>query len=251
MTTADWWRVIDEADDMGVPDVQFIGGEPTLHPDLPDLIRHALSRGLKVEVYTNLVRVTPTLWDVFSLPGVRLATSYYSADPAWHDAITGRHSHDRTLSNIAEAEVRGIPIRVGVVEVEEGQNVDAAVARLLTLGIQSVRVDRMREVGRGARDEGPSVDQLCGSCADGTLAVLPTGEVVPCVFARWLSVGNAHRLPLADIDAAANSVREKLTAAFAGRVYAKCDPDKCPPDDDEQVCRPVCDPVLNCKPFKG
>jgi hypothetical protein len=25
-----------------VSDVQFIGGEPTLHPDLPELVRHAL-----------------------------------------------------------------------------------------------------------------------------------------------------------------------------------------------------------------
>ncbi|MEA2618560.1 MAG: hypothetical protein QOE72_4343 [Chloroflexota bacterium] len=45
MRTGDWRRVLDEAADLGVSDVQFIGGEPTLHPDLPELIRHALGGG--------------------------------------------------------------------------------------------------------------------------------------------------------------------------------------------------------------
>src|SRR5258708_4092159 len=78
MTLADWRRMIDEAAALGAPQVQFIGGEPTLHPGLPELIRYALGRNLRVEVFSNLVRVTPELWDVFSLPGVSLATSYYS-----------------------------------------------------------------------------------------------------------------------------------------------------------------------------
>ena len=58
MRTGDWRRVLDEAADLGVSDVQFIGGEPTLHPNLPELVLHALGRGLAVEVYSNLVRVT-------------------------------------------------------------------------------------------------------------------------------------------------------------------------------------------------
>ncbi|MGH3783622.1 MAG: radical SAM protein [Pseudonocardiaceae bacterium] len=54
MTSEDWMRVIDEAVHMGVRTVQFIGGEPTLHSALPELIRHALSRALAVEVFSNL-----------------------------------------------------------------------------------------------------------------------------------------------------------------------------------------------------
>jgi MoaA/NifB/PqqE/SkfB family radical SAM enzyme len=41
MSGADWHRVIDQAADLGVRMVQFIGGEPTLHPDLPELVDHA------------------------------------------------------------------------------------------------------------------------------------------------------------------------------------------------------------------
>jgi len=50
MAADDWRRVIHEAADLGARMVQFIGGEPTLHPALPQLIDHALDAGVEVEV---------------------------------------------------------------------------------------------------------------------------------------------------------------------------------------------------------
>src|SRR5687767_1018146 len=41
----DWCRVMDEARAEGCRRVQFIGGEPTLHPDLPALLGHAARAG--------------------------------------------------------------------------------------------------------------------------------------------------------------------------------------------------------------
>jgi MoaA/NifB/PqqE/SkfB family radical SAM enzyme len=52
MTPHDWMRVIDEAAGMRCRSMQFIGGDPTLHPALPALVRHALRR-MAVEVYSN------------------------------------------------------------------------------------------------------------------------------------------------------------------------------------------------------
>jgi MoaA/NifB/PqqE/SkfB family radical SAM enzyme len=97
MTTRDWERVIDDAAGMGVRAVQFIGGEPTLHPDLCVLVGHAVAAGLRVEVFSNLVHVTPRQWAALSLPGVSLATSWYTDDSAVHAQITGRAgTHART-----------------------------------------------------------------------------------------------------------------------------------------------------------
>lgn len=69
MTAADWRRVITQAAALGVTMVQFIGGEPTLHPHLSELITHALSVGVQVGVFSNLVHVTSGLWEVFGLRG--------------------------------------------------------------------------------------------------------------------------------------------------------------------------------------
>ncbi|MGH8896375.1 MAG: radical SAM protein [Egibacteraceae bacterium] len=245
MTTSDWIRVIDEAREFGVQRLQFIGGEPTLHSDLPVLIRHALDHGITVEVFTNLVHVGEKLWKVFALPGVRLATSCYSPDAAEHDAITARRgSHGKTLVNIRKTIRLGIPLRVGVVGVRQGQGVDDAVAELTRLGVADVGVDELRQVGRGVRDQEPGVNQLCGNCANGTLAVSPDGLVWPCVFARWMVLGNVRDTSLADIHTgpAASIARAELNAAFAQRSRAEVvDVGDCGPH-----CRPNCHP--SCEP---
>jgi MoaA/NifB/PqqE/SkfB family radical SAM enzyme len=88
MRTRDWLRVIDHVADLGGQSVQFIGGEPTLHPDLPEFVDRALAAGLAVEIFSNLVQIDARLWDTFSRPGVRLATSYYSDTGSQHDGIT-------------------------------------------------------------------------------------------------------------------------------------------------------------------
>jgi MoaA/NifB/PqqE/SkfB family radical SAM enzyme len=84
MTTEHWERVIDQAAILGIETVQFIGGEPTLDSRLPRLVRYALGKDLKVYVYSNLVHITPPLWELFGLPGVSVATSYYSKPGKLH-----------------------------------------------------------------------------------------------------------------------------------------------------------------------
>jgi hypothetical protein len=122
MSRNDWARVIDDVAELGVGMVQFIGGEPTLHPALPDLLDRALGCGLQVEVFSNLTHISDQLWDSFSQPGVSLATSYFSDIAGEHEAITTqRGSHARTKANIAEALRRGIPLRAGVIDLGGGQ----------------------------------------------------------------------------------------------------------------------------------
>src|SRR6266700_3941802 len=55
MTASQWETVLTDAAALGTRMVCFIGGEPTLAPSLPRLVRHALSTGMEAEVYTNLV----------------------------------------------------------------------------------------------------------------------------------------------------------------------------------------------------
>lgn len=104
MMPEDWLRVINEVAQLGGRMVQFIGGEPTLHRSLPEFVDHALASGLEAEVFSNLVHVSPQLWEAFAQPGVRLATSYYSDNATEHEAITkGRNSYARTKANIIAA----------------------------------------------------------------------------------------------------------------------------------------------------
>lgn len=250
MTGVDWVRVLDQAAELRVEMVQFIGGEPTLYPDLPALVDHALARGLAVEVFSNLVHITNELWETFSQPRVSLATSYYSDDAAQHAAITRRPTHARTRANIAEAVRRSIPIRAGVIDLGGGQRAQAARPELIELGVPSIGYDRLRHVGRGARDQPASTAQLCGHCADGVAAISPDGTVWPCVFSRWLPIGNVLEAELAEIlyGPVAMRVRTELTETFAGREMLACGPD-CGPNCNPINCGPRCEPMTPaCNP---
>ncbi|MDT3397340.1 radical SAM protein [Streptomyces sp. B1866] len=246
MGTHDWQRVIGQLAHCGASMVQFIGGEPTLHPALPELISHALDRGLRVEVFSNLVHVPTAVWPVLERDGVSVATSYYSDDPAEHAALTGRPSHARTKANIAEALARGIPLRAGVIDIRQGQRAPQARQELAALGVQEVRVDRLRQVGRGVRTSQPDASQLCGRCASGVIAISPDGTVWPCVFSRWLPIGNVMDAALADILAGpeVRQVRSRLAAEFAARKPVVAGDGKKDPCDPQcgPSCGPACDP---------
>ncbi|MFG1751963.1 radical SAM protein [Streptosporangium sandarakinum] len=202
MTTGDWENLLISAPAAGITTVQFIGGEPTQHPDFERLLTHALAQGLKVQVFSNLYRITDRLWDLLDHPGVTLATSYYSDDPGEHDRITGRcGSHARTLSNIETALRRDIPLKVAIVQLSDEQRAEQAYAQMRALGVHRLGpIDRIRGVGRGAATIDTGVGELCGQCGNGRAAVASDGDVWMCVMSRFLgAAGNVKTTPLAEI----------------------------------------------------
>jgi MoaA/NifB/PqqE/SkfB family radical SAM enzyme len=233
MTAAHWMGVVDDAKGLGVSMVQFIGGEPTMYPHFAAILRHAIGAGVEVEVYSNLVHVTDEVWDLLRAPGVSLAFSYYSADPEQHNAVTQRNSHPATRRNVVKALEFGIPIRAGVIDAGTGQ-VPGADADLRALGVTRIGVDRIRAVGRGG---GNDPAELCGRCGKGVAAIGPDGEVWPCIFSRWMPVGNVMMTPLAEI-LSSRAMAEAVAAIPPGRAFG-CDPDtECSPGAPPSSCGP-------------
>ncbi len=153
----------------------------------------------------------------------------------------------RTRANLAEAVRRGIPLRVGIIGVRDGQRVSQARAELEALGVTDIGLDNLRQVGRGTRTKDPDAFELCGNCARGVAAVSPTGDVWPCVFARWAPVGNVRRDPLAAI---LNGPTMSTTAARLAEQFGPkwpCVPDMCNPQCGPS-CSPACRPANNCRP---
>jgi MoaA/NifB/PqqE/SkfB family radical SAM enzyme len=233
MTVQHWTKLIDEAKSLGAFMVQFIGGEPTMHPQFPVILRHAIGTGIEAEVYTNLVHVTDEVWELLTAPNVSLAFSYYSRDAARHNAVTMRSSHAATRRNAAKAVALGIPIRAGVIDTGAGQ-LKGAIEDLHALGITSIGTDRVRAVGRGGNDD---ISELCGRCGQGVAAISPDGDVWPCIFSRWMPVGNVLASSLAEI-MAGRAMADAVASIPAAR-RAPCEPD--------QSCRPGF-PPSSCKP---
>ncbi|TDD93498.1 radical SAM/SPASM domain-containing protein [Actinomadura rubrisoli] len=239
MTGDDWRAVIGQAAALDVGMIQFIGGEPTLHPDLPALIGAARQADVEVEVYSNLVHVSDATWAALAVPGVRLATSFYSDDRDEHQQITGRDTHRQTCSHIARALEMGIPVRAGLVEVLDGQRTAQAHAMLTRMGVTHIRTDRLRPFGRAATGDSPDPAGLCGRCGYNAAAILPDGAVAACPMSRWHTVGNVRTTGLADL------LTLPLTPPAMPVLGADCEPQTCMPNGDascEPQCTPGCDP---------
>ncbi|MFE5771459.1 radical SAM protein [Streptomyces sp. NPDC056485] len=245
MTVEDWVFVIDQLADMGAADVQFIGGEPTLYPQLEELIKHAHGAGLRIEVFSNLVHVRKSLWDAFQEYGVKLATSYYSDTPAEHDAVTQlKGSHKKTRANIQKAIDLGMPIRGGVITVNQGQRVIQAAKDLTELGVDHVGGDKTRAFGRAAQGAAPKIADLCGHCALGQCAIGPDGSVWPCVLGRFITLGNVREQTLADIW---NSQRKTDVRAAIAAEHGLTPVQSCTPPQ----FLPSCGPCGPCVPSVG
>ncbi|MFC9084913.1 radical SAM protein [Nocardiopsis dassonvillei] len=235
MSRNDWFAVIDQAVATGTRHIQLIGGEPTLHPDALDLATHALDLGMTVEAYSNLVHITDAWWALLQRPGMSLATSYYSTDPAQHNAMTGRPaSHRHTRRNIIKALELGVVLRVSIITTD-GVGVEETRAELEALGVARIGLDHVRPYGRGAAGQAPDTAGLCGQCGDNRASVGPDGTVSPCIFSTWMGVGNARQAPMVDI-LAGPEMDHARGAIRAGKNDPPPNPIPCGPDSD--VCKP-------------
>jgi len=196
MKFADWCRVIEDARSAGCRRLQFIGGEPTIHPDLEPLLEHAARVGFRrCEVFTNATLLRDGLVRTFKRLRVLVHFSFYSFDPAVHDRITGQKgSFERTVEGIRELVRRRVRLAAGIILLPENEAHVKQTRKLLRrLGVHLIGVDQIRGIGRGQRflTLGASPrDELCGQCWNGKLCIDSNGDAHPCVFSRFVSVGN-------------------------------------------------------------
>jgi MoaA/NifB/PqqE/SkfB family radical SAM enzyme len=204
LTTDDYLSVMQQAYELGCRRMQFIGGEPQLHPDFLRLLAASKAIGFEfVEVFTNLTRLDEETVRFAGSAGVRFATSVYSDDPEVHAAITrSASSHARTIRNLKRLLDGGIVTRAAVIQIDQQPAEIERTTRYVTdLGVRHVRHSRVRAFGRGEEvlSQRTQMSELCGHCWSGRLCVAPSGDVYPCVMARRWPVGNVRTAPLADI----------------------------------------------------
>jgi radical SAM protein with 4Fe4S-binding SPASM domain len=109
LDTSEWIKIYEKLWEIGVPQVVFTGGEPTLRSDLVELVSEA------DEFVTGLVTNGTRLLELAeALHGASLdyaQVSIESFDPGVHDGMTGaKGSHAKTLSGIKKALSLGMQV---------------------------------------------------------------------------------------------------------------------------------------------
>jgi len=214
--------IVDDAAALGVHRIQFTGGDPLLCGFLPELVARAAAAAIPtIEIYTNGLLLSDPLLDRLAPHRPQLALSFYSHDPATHDAITRTPgSQRRTARAIERAVARGLQVRAAMVVMEDNAaHVADTVAFLRGLGVAQVAAAGSYAVGRGDRwreaIDSPAAGNSHGGgprVGSGKLAVTYSGDVVPCIFSRDIVLGNVTRRRLRDI-AGEPEVRRRLGLA--------------------------------------
>ena len=115
--------LVDQAAAAGLERVFLTGGEPTLRPDLPDLIEYITDR-LPLTLLTNAMLLRGPRWArlrplVEAARPIVFQVSLDSADPDLHDTHRGRGAHARALEGIQTLLATGARVRLAASLPEE------------------------------------------------------------------------------------------------------------------------------------
>ncbi|MCC6554766.1 MAG: radical SAM protein [Polyangiaceae bacterium] len=104
--------VLEELARLGILIVSLSGGEASLRPDLPDVLRAARRRSFAIILQTNAYALSDHLVDTIADVGVwRVRVSVYSDVAAEHDAVTRvAGSFERTTAAVRALRARGVPV---------------------------------------------------------------------------------------------------------------------------------------------
>src|SRR5512142_135879 len=116
LSTDEWCRVFREAHELGVVQLGLSGGEPTLRPDLPELVRCARQLGLYTTLVTSAFRLKRERLAELKAAGLdHVQISIQAADAELSNRIAGAESYDDKLAAYRATRELGFPLTVNVV----------------------------------------------------------------------------------------------------------------------------------------
>lgn len=190
-------RAIREAEELGVKEIYFTGGEPFLHPEIVPLLGAALAAA-PTTVLTNGTAITEATADEL---GALARESPYSldvrislddVDPERNDRVRGQGSWARAVEAIKRLHARGLlPIVTATEILSDAAGYQRFRDFLLGLGIERPRVKIMPvfALGRLAGEEGGAT--LTEEMLDGF-----DRATLQCADARVIADGGVYACPI-------------------------------------------------------
>lgn len=194
--TATWQRVFDEAAALGVLQVHFSGGEPTVRRDLEDLIAHAAGLGLYTNLITAGVLIDKRRMAALAAAGLdHVQLSVQDHEAANADRIGGyRGGHAKKLDVARMVRAAGLPLTINaVVHRQNLEHLGAIIELAVRLDAARLEVAHVQYYGWALRNRAalmPTRAQLdqatetVNAARERLKGVLTIDYVVPDYYAR-------------------------------------------------------------------
>lgn len=156
MDTDQWLAVIEKCRGIGIPQLTFTGGEPTLRQDLVKLVQAA--QWFVTRLNTNGRMLTSALCKdlrAASLDAVQI--TFYSADEAVHNELVGVDGYTDTVNGIKNALAAGLNVSLNTPLCSLNKDYRATVEFAHDLGIRYLTCSGLIPAGNAAESASKSV----------------------------------------------------------------------------------------------
>ncbi len=155
LDTTTWLRVIREAAAMGVLQIHFSGGEPTVRRDLEALVTVAAETGLYCNLITAGVLLDPARLEALAAAGLNhVQLSFQDSEPASADRIGGfAGGHAKKLAVAAMIREVGLPLTINAVMHRQNlHHLEQMIELAQTLDADRLEVAHVQYYGWGLRN---------------------------------------------------------------------------------------------------
>jgi radical SAM protein with 4Fe4S-binding SPASM domain len=196
MTTTEIRRVLDTIfREAKVPSVSFTGGEPTLRPELPELIAYAANLGFRINLITNGTRMTASLAKTLADAGLASAqVSLAGVTKRIHERVTAvLGSFEKTLDGVKNLKSTGIRVHTNTTinrdNLDECAQMPAFVKSVL--GLERFSMNLMIPTGSAAfnqrlvvryRDLGPHLEAIAEAAKSEHVEFMWYSPTPMCMF---------------------------------------------------------------------
>lgn len=179
-------EIIQEAADLGLKELHFSGGEPTVRPDLEDMIAFATDLGIHTRIITNGYKLPKKRIEKFVRSGLKDVMISMDGMEHHHNIMRGKSDgFERTLKTVKTCIELGLRTRVSMVAFKENQEDVAPLLRFVdNLGVDIFSVFLGAPLGRGMRHRQKSMLSAAEwkSISESVLSEVDSGEIKASVI---------------------------------------------------------------------
>ena len=189
LSTEDWIKILDKLRAVGIPQVTFTGGEPTMREDLFELIDHA--RWFVSRLNTNGIKLTKEYCEKLrevEIDSVQI--TFYSYDKDIHNTLVGAPMYDNTVAGIKNALEAGINLSINTPLCTTNKDYVKTLEFLHDLGVMYVTCSGLITTGNAALEASEdlqlSKDEIKKILADATEYAYANGMEISFTSPGWI-----------------------------------------------------------------